>query len=110
MDWPLARRSGTHAIDPSQYRDTRGTLLSDILQFDADTDAALARVASANRTCAIRIDLGDAHGNGGSGSFKLLSYSHVYVNIYNDRSSPAYPPEHDLFDSLVFINKHAQVG
>lgn len=83
-------------------------LLQDILQYDADTDAALSRVATANRTCAIWIGLGDAHGNGGGGSFKILAYSHDSVSIYNDRNFPAYPPAHDLFDSLLFINKHVQ--
>ena len=83
-------------------------LFQDVLQYDADTDAALSRMATANRTCAVWLGLGDAHGNGGSGSFKAVQYSRQTLNVLNDRNFPAYPPAHDLFDGLVFINKHVQ--
>jgi hypothetical protein len=82
-------------------------LLQDALMFDRDTDQVLSRIATANRTCAIWIGVGDANGNGGGGSFKAVAYSNQLVNIYNDVNFPAYP-NHDLFKNLVFINKHVQ--
>lgn len=83
-------------------------LLADALMLDRDTDQALSRIATANRTCAIWIGLGDAHGNGGGGSFKAVAYSAQQVSIYNDVNFPSYPPAHDLFKDLLFINKHVQ--
>jgi len=83
-------------------------LYQDILQFDMDTDAALSRIGTANRTCAIWVGLGDANGNDGSGGFKLVQYAQQTFNVLNDRNFPAYPPAHDLFKQLVFINKHVQ--
>jgi hypothetical protein len=65
-------------------------LLQDALMFDRDSDQVLSRIASANRTCAIWIGLGDAHGNGGGGSFKAVAYSSSQVSIYNDVNFPAY--------------------
>ena len=82
-------------------------LYQDALMFDIDTDQVLSRIASANRTCSIWIGVGDAHGNGGGGSFKAVGYSSSTVNIYNDRNFPAYH-NHDKFENLVFINKHVQ--
>ncbi len=82
-------------------------LLADSLMFDADTDAVLSRIASANRTCSIWIGVGDVHGNGGGGSFKAVAYSSTTVDIFNDKSCATYP-NHDRFDSLLFINKHVQ--
>lgn len=78
-------------------------LLQDILRFDADTDQALSRMASANRTCAIWIGLGDKSNN----QFKLVSYSNQIVNIYNPVNFPSYP-NHDLYKDLLFVNKHVQ--
>jgi hypothetical protein len=95
---------GTHAIMGYAWN----FLFQDVLQYDMDTDAALSRMATANRTCAVWLGVGDAHGNGGGGSFKAVQYSHQTVNFFNDRNFPAYPPAHDLFESLVFINKHVQ--
>ena len=77
-------------------------LLADALMFDRDTDQVLSRIATANRTCAIWIGVGDAHGNGGGGSFKAMAYSSQQVNIFNDVNFPAYK-NHDLFKSLVFM-------
>jgi len=82
-------------------------MLQDALMFDLDTDMVLSRIASANRTCAIWIGVGDAHGNGGGGSFKAVAYSHTTVSIYNDVNGPTYP-NHDRAKGLVFINKHVQ--
>lgn len=82
-------------------------LLADSLMFDQDTDQVLSRIATANRTCAIWIGLGDSHGNGGGGSFKAVSYSNQLVNIYNDVNFPNYT-NHDKYKNLVFINKHVQ--
>lgn len=78
-------------------------LLQDILQYDWDTDLALSRVASANRTCSFWIGLGDKVNN----HFKAIGYSNQEVLIYNDRNYPSYP-NHDLFTNLVFIDKHVQ--
>jgi hypothetical protein len=79
-------------------------LLQDILRFDMDTDQALSRIATANRTCAIWIGLGDEYNT----QFKIVSYSNQLVNIYNPRNFPAYPPNHNQYDSLIFLNKHVQ--
>ncbi|CAE7857396.1 dcd1A [Symbiodinium sp. KB8] len=79
-------------------------LLQDILQFDMDIDAALSRIASANRTCSIFIGLGDYYNN----RFVAVEYSHTTVNVYNDRNFPAYPPYHDLYKGVVFVDKHTQ--
>jgi isopenicillin-N N-acyltransferase-like protein len=94
---------GTHATVGYAWN----FLFQDILQFDLDTDQALSRIATANRTCAVWLGLGDAHGNGGGGSFKAVQYSHQEVGVLNDRNFPAYPA-HDRFAQLVFINKHVQ--
>lgn len=79
-------------------------LLQDMLQFDVDTDQALSRIATANRTCSIWIGLGDASNT----QFKIIGYSDQLVNIYNDKNFPAYPPYHSLFDGLIYLNKHVQ--
>lgn len=65
-------------------------LLADALMFDKDTDQVLSRIATANRTCAIWIGVGDAHGNGGGGSFKAVAYSSQQVSIFNDVNYPSY--------------------
>jgi hypothetical protein len=82
-------------------------LLADSLMFDLDTDQVLSRIATANRTCAIWIGVGDAHGNGNIGSFKAISYSSQIVSIYNDVNFPNYT-NHDKYKNLLFINKHVQ--
>lgn len=79
-------------------------LLQDILQFDMDTDQALSRIASANRTCSIWVGIGDKYNN----QFKAVGYSNQQVSIYNDRNFPQPLVNHDLFPGLVFINKHVQ--
>ncbi len=38
-------------------------MLQDILQFDADTDQALSRIATANRTCSIWVGITDRLNN-----------------------------------------------
>jgi len=65
-------------------------LLQDALMFDKDSDQVLSRIATANRTCSIWIGVGDAHGNGGGGSFKAVAYSAQQVSIYNDVNFPSY--------------------
>ena len=82
-------------------------MLADALMFDSDADAVLSRLATANRTCAIWIGVGDAHGNGGGGSFKAVAYSHDSLTIFNDANFPVYP-NHDRYKDLLFINKHVQ--
>lgn len=58
--------------------------LQDILQFDMDTDQALSRIATANRTCSIWVGISDHLNNQG----KVVGYSNQLVNIYNDRNFP----------------------
>jgi len=79
-------------------------LMQDVLWEDSDTDQALSRVATANRTCAIFLGIGDK----GNTQFRALEYSYQTVNIYNAKNFPAYPPYHPLFNDLVFIDKHTQ--
>lgn len=69
-----------------------------------DIDACLAKVASTNRTCSIWMGIGDTK----SSSFRMVSYGFEQVNIYNDVNFPFYPPWHQQFDDLVFVNKHVQ--
>lgn len=73
------------------------------MRYDVDMDQALSRIASANRTCSVWLGLADHLNVQG----KVVAYSNQQVSIYNDRNFPAYP-EHDLFPSLLFINKHVQ--
>lgn len=79
-------------------------LMQDILWNDMDTDQALSRVATANRTCAIWLGIADNNND----QFKLLQYSYRNVDIFNDKNFPAYPPYHDLFEDLIFVDKHVQ--
>jgi hypothetical protein len=79
-------------------------LMQDILWEDIDTDQALSRVATANRTCAIWLGIADRDNN----QFKLNHYSWEIVDIYNPRNFPVYPPYHDYFPNLLFVNKHVQ--
>ncbi|CAE7400368.1 dcd1B, partial [Symbiodinium sp. KB8] len=79
-------------------------LMQDLMWKCMDTDQALSKIASANRTCSIFIGIGDAKNN----QFRALEYSHQTVNIYNDVNFPAYPPYHPLLKDLVFIDKHTQ--
>lgn len=78
-------------------------LLEDILHFDMDTDAALSRIASANRTCSFFIGIGDNFNQ----EFRVVEYGYEEVNIYNWRNFPNYT-NHDTFKDLVFVNKHTQ--
>jgi len=77
-------------------------LLRDILQFDSNIDDALSRIASARRTCAIHIGLGD-----NTGQFRAIEYAHEYIKIYDDYNYPVYPG-HPKFKGLVYIDKHPQ--
>eukprot|EP01138_Halocafeteria_seosinensis_P011254 gb/GECG01011496.1/.p1 GENE.gb/GECG01011496.1/~~gb/GECG01011496.1/.p1 ORF type:complete len:448 (+),score=37.37 gb/GECG01011496.1/:1-1344(+) len=78
-------------------------LLQDILQFDIDTDQALSRIATANRTCSIFIGIGDLFNE----EFKVVEYGWQDVNIYNVRNFPYYQ-NHDKRADMLFINKHTQ--
>lgn len=78
-------------------------LLQDILRWDGDTDTALSRIATANRTCAIWIGLGDTNNQ----QFKLVSYSNQLVRIWNPNNFVPWS-NHDKFADLLFINKHVQ--
>jgi hypothetical protein len=83
-------------------------LFRDILQFDANVTAALARIEAATRTCSIFLGLGD-HGNG---NFKVVEYSHDRVEVFGDESPfPGYAPtpsEHPLLEDVVYVDKHTQ--
>ncbi|KAA0176938.1 hypothetical protein FNF27_01760 [Cafeteria roenbergensis] len=79
-------------------------LMQDILWNDVDTDQALSRVASANRTCAIWLGIADRDND----QFRLLHYSYRRVDVYNPKNFPVYPPYHDRFQDLVFVDKHVQ--
>lgn len=77
-------------------------LLRDILQFDEDTDEALSRIASAERTCSIFIGVGDDNND-----FKAVQYSHEEVHILNDRNFPQFA-NHTRHEGLVYVDKHVQ--
>lgn len=79
-------------------------VLQDILQYDIDTDAALSRIATANRTCSIFVGIGDKFND----EFTIVGYSYPEVDIYNWRNFPAYPPAHNLFTDALFLDKHVQ--
>jgi len=90
-------------------------LLADIMRFDNDIDEALARIGGATRTCAIWVGLGQgAHPNPRDptqtvpADFKLLGDSFEELHIYNDINFPVYPPYHNYYPQLVFVNKHPQ--
>jgi isopenicillin-N N-acyltransferase like protein len=78
-------------------------LLQDILRFDGDMDAALSRIATANRTCSIWVSLSDRNNALG----KVVQYSNQVVNIFNPVNFPAYA-SHDRFPNAMFVNKHVQ--
>lgn len=78
-------------------------LIQDILRYDMDTDSALSRIATANRTCSIWIGLGDYYNQ----QFKIVAYSNQLVQIINPRNFVPYP-NHNSYGDLLFINKHVQ--
>lgn len=78
-------------------------VLEDILRSAMDNDQAMSQIATANRTCSIFVGVGDKHNN----EFKIVEYSKETVNIFNDRNFPSYT-DHDIFQSLLFVNKHTQ--
>jgi len=90
-------------------------MLQDIMRFDEDVDMGIARVAGASRTCSIWLGLGQgARPNPHNSSvtlpanFKLVADSWQEIHIYNPENFPIYPPAHDYFPDLVFVNKHVQ--
>ncbi len=60
-------------------------LTRDILQFDADVDSALSRIANAARTCSVWLGLGDPENE-----FKAVGYAHDYILVYDDMNFPVY--------------------
>lgn len=78
-------------------------LLRDILQFSGDMTDAMNRIINAQRTCSIFMGIGD----GVSNQFRVVEYSHDYVNFFDDRNFPAYP-NHPLMPGLVWVDKHVQ--
>jgi len=91
-------------------------MLQDILRFDHDVDEAIARISGANRTCSIWIGLGQGNRPNPRSSlasplppaFKLLASAFHEFHIYNPENFPTYPPYHDYFEDLVFVDKHIQ--
>ena len=67
-------------------------------------EAAVSRIENANRTCSIFVGVGSAKED----FFDVIEYSYEEVNVYNDTNFPAYPPDHDLMDGVVFVDKHTQ--
>eukprot|EP01104_Vermistella_antarctica_P019035 TRINITY_DN7276_c0_g1_i1.p1 TRINITY_DN7276_c0_g1~~TRINITY_DN7276_c0_g1_i1.p1 ORF type:complete len:467 (+),score=129.97 TRINITY_DN7276_c0_g1_i1:146-1546(+) len=83
-------------------------LLRDVLQFDNDIDAAITRMADADRTCSVYFGLGDYSGEG-----VIIEYSHDTVNVYNDHDTPPwYVPNaanvSATLPGLVYADKHSQ--
>jgi isopenicillin-N N-acyltransferase-like protein len=90
-------------------------MLQDIMRFDADIDEALSRIGGATRTCAIWLGLGQGERPNPRNTsatlpadFKLVGDSFEQLHIYNPENFPIYPPEHDYFPNLLFVNKHVQ--
>jgi isopenicillin-N N-acyltransferase-like protein len=90
-------------------------MLQDMMRFDSDIDEALARLGQSVRTCAIWLGLGQgARPNPRNpnvtlpADFKLVGDSFEYLHIYNPENFPIYPPAHDYFPQLLFVNKHVQ--
>jgi len=77
-------------------------LLRDILQYDADVNSGLSRIATAARTCAIFVGLGDPHNN-----FRAIEYAYDNVTVYDDMNFPAWP-NHFRAPGIVYVDKHVQ--
>jgi len=77
-------------------------LLRDILQYDTNIDDAISRIATATRTCAIFVGLGDPD-NG----FRAVEYAHDNVTVLDDRNFPSWP-NHFKAPGVVYVDKHAQ--
>lgn len=89
-------------------------MLQDMLRFDMDIDRALSRLAQSVRTCAIWLGLGQTQrpnpyrpGHMVPADFRLVGDSFEIINIWNPDNFPYYP-NHDYFESLLFVNKHWQ--
>eukprot|EP00698_Gefionella_okellyi_P020891 TRINITY_DN6653_c0_g1_i1.p1 TRINITY_DN6653_c0_g1~~TRINITY_DN6653_c0_g1_i1.p1 ORF type:complete len:440 (+),score=86.37 TRINITY_DN6653_c0_g1_i1:53-1321(+) len=78
-------------------------VVRDILQYDADVDSAISRMASTRRTCSIFVGLGDTHMN----QFRGIEYSHETVNVFDDINYPILP-NHPRFDGVMYWDKHMQ--
>eukprot|EP01094_Clydonella_sp_ATCC50884_P006231 TRINITY_DN1529_c0_g1_i1.p1 TRINITY_DN1529_c0_g1~~TRINITY_DN1529_c0_g1_i1.p1 ORF type:complete len:435 (+),score=137.22 TRINITY_DN1529_c0_g1_i1:29-1306(+) len=77
-------------------------LTRDILQFDADINSAVSRMAGAERTCSIFIGLGD-HTN----QFVAVQYSHETVIVNDGFNSPTWDG-HPKISDVVYVDKHKQ--
>jgi len=77
-------------------------LLRDILQYDADVDSAISRIATAQRTCALFLGLGDPQ-NG----FRAVEYAYDNVTILDDVNFPNWP-NHFKAPGIVYVDKHVQ--
>jgi hypothetical protein len=84
-------------------------LFRDILQFDQNVSAALDRINSATRTCAIFLGLGD---HTEPSDFKVVEYSHDRVEVFSDDTPfPGYAPTpaaHPFIPGVAYVDKHSQ--
>lgn len=77
-------------------------LTRDILQFDADINSAVSRMAGAERTCSIFIGLGDH-----THQFVAVQYSHETVIVNDGFNSPTWDG-HPKIQDVVYVDKHKQ--
>jgi len=82
-------------------------VLRDILQYDATVTAAMTRMENTKRTCSIFVGVGS-----NADEFRLAEYSDKQFHIFGPSTPfPGYvpqPPQHPLFDDLVYVDKHTQ--
>jgi len=86
-------------------------LIRDILQWDADLDAAISRMANAARTCAIWLGCGD--GKPYMHRANLFQYSYSNLLVINPQTVIPYPSnetkyEHPLLQDVVYWGVHQQ--
>ena len=87
-------------------------LLRDILQFDADLQAAVTRVSTANRTCNLILGAGDGglgkgtDGGGragAAGGFRGFQVNHATCNVFDDTDmAPTNRSWHPLIENVVY--------
>jgi len=90
-------------------------MLQDMLRFDVDINAALARLGQSQRTCAIWLGLGQGSHPNPHGSafadvpadFRLVADSFQELHFYTPESFPTYSG-HDYQPGAVWVNKHPQ--
>jgi len=94
-------------------------MLADIMRFDMDTDAALARIAGATRTCAIWLGFGQGERPNPlndtlpalPASFTLVQDSFQEIHFWNPENFPYgdFPKgSHDYYPGVLFVDKKVQ--